>query len=133
MICDGKVAHITLNCLHEERYKTIQEVFAKNKFSVSVLYLSNILKSFKKGGTYGQLQTAVPGSIEEETKKFWKNQLLLCNDNTLILNTEADPNHPESAHESPQADEAANRPANLIQAYSPKNIRDTFLPPSLAL
>jgi len=91
MVLDGKVANITLDCLDEERYKLVNKTLADNNFSVSALYLSNILHFLSGADFFGR---PLEHSTKKTSKIFWKNQLSLCDDETLIMEANS---YPDSA------------------------------------
>ena len=85
MAHDGKIANITLDTMDKKRYALLKKTLDKHNFTVGALYLSNII-DFQKENNGADFYNRKVTEKAEQT--FWKNQLSLCNDRTLIVNAE---------------------------------------------
>jgi hypothetical protein len=108
MVLEGKVAHITLDVMDEGRYGQIAKMLADNELSVSALYLSNILKCMQEDETRDPLPERAKRDMG---RRFWENQLSLCNDSTVIMSAEKD----------------KFLPTDSIEMYTPREIRERVL------
>jgi hypothetical protein len=94
MVLDGKVANITLDVLDSDRYEKLKDTFAANNFFVSTLYLSDIRAWLPTEENPRDYWREIKTAASDVHEKFVRNQLSLCNDNTLILSAEPYPNTP---------------------------------------
>jgi len=120
MVLDGKIAHITLDALDSDRYKILKKTLDDNGLFVSTLYLSNIHRFLvdEDAETRGDFhKRKLTKSKEKTSREFWGNQLLLCDDNTLILNAEPNEHYDQ----------------DIIESYTPQECRQKFLRASASI